>query len=99
MSGVEPRDNGARRPTGAAPEPGASRRAMLVLPLLLMGMWLWKSYAEGPAQPPVAYSQLYQWIEQGKVESVVLDGEVVAATLKNPEPLDGRQVKDLQTNV
>ena len=66
---------------------------------MLLGMWLWKSYPEGSAQPPVAYSQLYQWIEQGKVESVVLDGEVVAATLKTPETLDGRQIKDLQTNV
>ncbi len=72
---------------------------MLILPLMLMGMWLWKSYSEGAAQPAVAYSQLYQWIEQGKVESVVLDGEVVAATLKSAEPLDGRQIKDLQTNV
>ena len=71
----------------------------MILPLLLLGMWLWKSYAEGPPQPPVAYSQLYQWVEQGKVESVVLDGEVVAATLKTPEPLDGRKIKDLQTNV
>ena len=72
---------------------------MLILPLILLGMWFWKTYAEGQAQPPVAYSQLYQWVEQGKVESVVLDGEVVDATLKSPEPLDGRQVKDLQTNV
>ncbi|HTB61018.1 MAG TPA: ATP-dependent zinc metalloprotease FtsH [Polyangia bacterium] len=72
---------------------------MLILPLMLMGMWLWKSYSEGSAQPPVAYSQLYQWIEQGKVESIVLDGEVVSATLKSPETLDGRQIKALQTNV
>jgi cell division protease FtsH len=72
---------------------------MLILPLMLMGMWLWKSYSEGSAQPPVAYSQLYQWIEQGKVESIVLDGEVASATLKSPEPLDGRQIKALQTNV
>jgi cell division protease FtsH len=72
---------------------------MLILPLMLVGMWLWKSYSEGSPQPPVAYSQLYQWIEQGKVQSVVLDGEVVSATLKSPEPLDGRQVKELRTNI
>ncbi len=72
---------------------------MLILPLMLLGMWLWKTYSEGTPQPPVAYSQLYQWIEQGKVESVVLDGEVVSARLKTAETLDGRQVKDLQTNV
>src|SRR5580698_3892078 len=92
-------DNDSRRPAGIPPAPGPSRRTMLILPLMLLGMWLWKSYSEGTAQPPVAYSQLYQWIEQGKVESVVLDGELVSATLKSPETLDGRQIKDLQTNV
>jgi len=92
-------DNDSRPPTGMPPTPGPSRRTMLILPLMLMGMWLWKSYSEGTAQPPIAYSQLYQWIDQGKVESVVLDGELVSATLKSPEKLDGRQIKDLQTNV
>jgi len=67
-------DNDTRPPTGMAPPPGPSRRTMLILPLMLVGMWLWKTYSEGSPQPPVAYSQLYQWIEQGKVESVVLDG-------------------------
>ncbi len=92
-------DNDRRPPTGVAPTPGPSRRTMLILPLMLVGMWLWKSYSEGTAQPPVAYSQLYQWIEQGKVESVVLDGELVSATLKSPETVDGRQIKDLQLDV
>ena len=36
---------------------------------------------------------------QGKVASVVLDGEVVDATLKSPETLDGRTVKTFRTNV
>src|SRR5579863_7313882 len=92
-------DNDSRPPTGMAPPTGPSRRTMLILPLLLVGMWLWKSYSETTVQPPVAYSQLYQWIEQGKVESVVLDGELVSATLKSPETVDGRQLKDLQINV
>ena len=71
----------------------------LLLPLMLVGMWLWKTYTEGSGQPPVAYSQLYQWVAEGKVESVVLDGESVGATLKAPEPLEGRQVKSFQSNV
>jgi cell division protease FtsH len=82
-----------------APDPRLSRRMVLLLPLMLMAMWFWKSYTEGAPQPPIAYSQLYQWAEQGKVESVVLDGEAVDATLKNPEPLDGRQIKNFQTNL
>jgi cell division protease FtsH len=80
------------------PEPGTSRRMALLLPLMLAGMWIWKTSAEGSGQPPVAYSQLYQWVTEGKVESVLLDGEVVDATLKSPEPLDGRQVKSFQSN-
>jgi cell division protease FtsH len=82
-----------------APDPRLSRRMVLLLPLMLMAMWFWKSYTEGAPQPPIAYSQLYQWAEQGKVESVVLDGEAVDATLKSPEPLDGRQIKNFQTNL
>ena len=82
-----------------APDPRLSRRMALLLPLMLMAMWFWKSYTEGASQPPIAYSQLYQWVEQGKVDAVVLDGEVVDATLKSAEPLDGRQIKNLQTNL
>ncbi len=98
MAEAGPKTSDTRRPPGPPPEPAASRRMVLLLPLMLMGMWLWKTYTETAAQPPIAYSQLTQWIEQGKVESVVLDGEVIDATLKSPETLDGRPIKDLQTN-
>jgi cell division protease FtsH len=98
MAEAGPKDSPTPQLPGA-PEPRLSRRMALLLPLMLLAMWFWKSYTEGTAQPPIAYSQLYQWIEQGKVESVVLDGEVADATLKSAEPLDGRQIKNLQTNV
>src|SRR5689334_2447394 len=81
-------------PPGApAPPPalGPSRRMFFLLAVMLAAMWLWKSNMEGAAQPPVAYSQLVTWIEQGKVESVVLKGKVADATLKGPETLEGRQ--------
>src|SRR5580692_11073055 len=98
MAEAAPNNSNTPQPPGS-PDPRLSRRMVLMLPLMLMAMWLWKSYTEGAAQPPIAYSQLYQWIEQGKVESVVLDGELVSATLKSPETVDGRQIKDLQINV
>jgi cell division protease FtsH len=72
---------------------------LLILPLVLLAMWLWKSSAEGAGQPAVPYSQLYQWIEQGKVESVVFDGEVLGATLSKPETVDGHPTKEVHTNL
>jgi cell division protease FtsH len=98
MAEAAPNDSPTPHVPGS-PEPRLSRRMVLLLPLMLMAMWFWKSYSEGAVQPPIPYSQLYQWVEQGKVESIVLDGESVDATLKSPETLDGRQIKNLQTNV
>jgi cell division protease FtsH len=72
---------------------------LMVLALMLAAMWFWKSTNEGAAAPPVAYSQLYDWIEQEKVEAVSLKGDQVDATLKNPEKLDGREVKTFRTSL
>ena len=71
----------------------------LVLAVMLGAMWLWKTAMEGKAQPPVAYSQLYQWIKDAKVSSVVIAGEAIDATLKSPEALDGRTVKTFHTDL
>ena len=72
---------------------------LILLALMLGAMWFWKTTSEEAAQPAIPYSQLYKWIDEGKVASVVIDGEVVDATLKSPETIDGRQIKDLRTNV
>jgi cell division protease FtsH len=93
------KNDGSRRPAGTTPEPGMSRQMLILLMIMLAAMWFWKSNSEGTAQPPVPYSQLYQWVGEGKVASVVLDGEFVDATLKSPETVDGHQIKDLRTNV
>jgi cell division protease FtsH len=89
---------------GPTPPPGGtdskiSRRMLLALPLMLAAMWLWKSTVEGRAQPPIAYSQLYDWIKAGKVQSIVIAGDSVDATLKSPEKLDGRTVKTFHTSM
>src|SRR5690242_17195509 len=65
---------GPGKPSGPTPEAPPSRRWLLVLFLMLGAMWLWKTQIEGPAQPPIAYSQLFEWIREGKVESVVISG-------------------------
>jgi len=100
MAAGELKNNDSPRPSpGAPPDAPASRRMMFLLPIMFAAMWAWKVYSEGAAQPPIAYSQLYQWISQNKVQSVVLDGEFVSATLRSPETLEGRTIKELRTNV
>jgi cell division protease FtsH len=86
-------------PTPPPPPSGTSRQMLILLALMLGAMWFWKTTSEEAAQPAIPYSQLYKWIDEGKVASVMIDGEVVDATLKNPETIDGRQIKDLRTNV
>jgi cell division protease FtsH len=101
MAEAAPQNRDSRHPLGpgAPADPGTSRRMLFLLAVMLSAMWLWKANSEGAAPPPIPYSQLFEWIEQGKVLAVTLDGEVVEAILKGPEALDGRQVKSLQTNV
>ena len=84
--------------TPTTPPSGTSRQGLILLALMLGAMWFWKANSEEAAQPAIPYSQLYKWIDEGKVASVVIDGEVVDASLKSPENVDGRQIKDLRTN-
>ena len=100
MAETGPKSGDKRPPQFPLPEePSTSRRMLLLLPLMLAAMWFWKSTTEEAAQPPIAYSQLYQWVQQGKVEAVLLDGDVIDATLRAPEKLDGRSIKLLETNL
>ena len=99
MSEADGKKSNPTPPGGDAQDPWTSRRMMFVLPLMFAAMWMWKNYTEEVAQPPIAYSQLYQWVAAGKVESVLLDGETVNAVLKAPESLDGKSIKTLQTNI
>jgi cell division protease FtsH len=66
---------------------------------LLVAMWVWKSAVERNRHPPVGYSRLYDWVQEGKVESVLISSETVEGTLKSPEKLDGRTIKTFETNL
>lgn len=99
MAQAEPNGNEGRPRGGPPPDPSISRRMLFLLPLMLLAIWFWNWSAEGKGQPSVAYSRLFQLVEQGKVESVVLDGEVLSATLAKPEKLDGHESKELHTNI
>ncbi|MES1210336.1 MAG: ATP-dependent metallopeptidase FtsH/Yme1/Tma family protein, partial [Pseudomonadota bacterium] len=86
-------------PPAAPPPPTASRRALVLLGLMLAAMWFWKSTNERADNPTVPYSQLYAWVQADKVQSVVFRGDAVDATLKNPEKIDGRELKTFHSNV
>jgi len=47
--------------------------------------------------PSVAYSQFYALLTAGKVQSVVMSGEALDATLKSPETVAGRALQTLHT--
>jgi cell division protease FtsH len=84
---------------GGPLDPRASRRALIVLALMLVAMFLWKSANESGAKQSVAYSQLYEWARAGKVASVDIAGDTVDASLKAAETLDGRAVQTFRTNI
>jgi cell division protease FtsH len=98
MAETRPENSGPGQAPGGTPPPHVSRRGLLILGLMLAAMWLWKSSNERAENPPVAYSQLYTWIQQGKVQSVVFRGDAVDATLRNPESFEGRTVRTFRSN-
>jgi cell division protease FtsH len=60
---------------------------LIVLAIMVMGMWLWKSTSERGQQSSVAYSDFFTWVEQGKVESVQIAGDLLQGRLKEPQTL------------
>jgi cell division protease FtsH len=92
-----PAEQAPRAPGG--PPPWASRMRFL-LPLLVLGFLYWRTSTESAqAEPDASYSQLIRWIDEGKVASIVLDGDVADASLKSPETLQGRSIKTVRTNL
>jgi cell division protease FtsH len=72
---------------------------MWLLPLMLLGMWLWKSTHEAAPAPSVPYSQLYDWVRDGKVESIAIAGDSADATLRQPEKVNGQTGKAFHTTL
>jgi cell division protease FtsH len=75
----------------------SSRRLFVALSLMVAGTWLWRTYASEAPPAPVAYSQFYTLLTEGKVGSVVMSGESLDATLKSPETVGGRILTTLHT--
>ncbi len=83
------------------PDPSASRRMLVVLGIMVLGMWLWKSTTERNQQSSVPYSDFFVWVEAGKVEAVQIAGDLLQGKLKEPAPLPGQPApsREFRTNV
>jgi len=71
------------------------------IPLLLVALLL-ASEAFSDRKPPapsIDYSTFYSLVDQGKVAEVTIEGQSVDGTLKAPEQVEGKSVKDFSTNL
>jgi cell division protease FtsH len=82
---------------GSGPAWLSQRRLLLALALTVAGTWLWRTFLNEAPPAPIAYSQFYALLTDGKVQSVVMSGEALDATLKAPETLAGRALTAVHT--
>jgi cell division protease FtsH len=71
------------------------------IPLLLVGLLLAsEAFSERkPTSPPIDYSTFYSLVDEGKVARVTIEGQTVTGTLKGPENVEGKSVKDFATTL
>ena len=85
-------------PPGSAPAWLSSQRRLFVaLALVFVGTWVWRTLLNEAPPAPIAYSQFYALLTEGKVQSVVMSGEALDATLKGPETVAGRTLQKVHT--
>jgi cell division protease FtsH len=94
----------ATRPAPAPPSapkkvpPSASAVSWLVLALMLGAFWGYQAYmAKEAAVPEVRYSDLYELLDAGKIESVTLKGLQVSGKLKAADKVDGHSITTFRT--
>jgi len=75
------------------------RRLFVALALVLVGTWTWRTFLNEAPPASVAYSQFYSLLTDGKVQSVVMRGEALDATLKSPETVAGRALQNVHTTL
>ena len=75
------------------------RRLFVALALVLVGTWTWRTFLNEAPPASVAYSQFYALLTDGKVQSVVMRGEALDATLKSPETVAGRALQKVHTTL
>jgi len=84
-------------PPGSGPVWISQRRLFVALALVFVGTWVWRTFLNEAPPAPIAYSQFFALLTDGKVQSVAMSGEAVEATLKSPETVAGRAVQTVHT--
>src|SRR4026209_3047117 len=84
-------------PPGSGPVWISQRRLFVALALVFVGTWVWRTFLNEAPPAPIAYSQCFALLTDGKVQSVAMSGEAVEATLKSPETVAGRAVQTVHT--
>jgi cell division protease FtsH len=93
---MDPSEN--PQPDTQAEPPRASRWTWLIPLILLLAFSAWPLLAPKPPQePPVSYSQLYVLAQAGKVAHVTIEGQDIAGTLKAPEPIGGKSIREFRS--
>jgi cell division protease FtsH len=67
---------------------------------VLLALFAWEAAAWKTTElHSVDYSQLYTWVDQGKVAHVTIEGHDVTGDLKAPETIDGKPQKTFRTTL
>ena len=74
-------------PPGPRPAWLSQRALFAALALFFVGTWAWRTFLNEAPPAKIAYSQFYALLTDGKVQSVVMSGEALDATLE--ESRDG----------
>ncbi len=65
-----------------------------ILPAAFLAFFGYQQFSanRARAEPSIGYSDLYHLVDQGKVESANIKGQVVTGKLKGPQKVDGKSI-------
>ncbi len=82
-----------RKPLQSGPSPQRSQLITLaILATVFAAMWFSRAGLKSQHAPEIDYSAFYGFVEQGKVASVVIEGQDVSGEFKAKEKVEGREI-------
>jgi cell division protease FtsH len=67
---------------------------------VLMALFAWEAAAwKSATLPQIDYSQLYAWVDEGKVAKVTIEGDEVSGDLKEAQTIEGRSSKTFRSTL
>jgi cell division protease FtsH len=70
---------------------------LLVLAVMLVAMWAWQARMQGAHAPGIDYSVFYALASQGKVKTVVLQGQDIEGEFTAKEKIEGHEILAFHT--